>query len=466
MHETVYLSDPSSPLRIEYSCAAMEEIRERARDGLIAVPRIAVGVGGLLVGTADQNRVRVLDSIEIPCSHSAGPSFTLTAEERRQCEDMIAEAAADGGGRVRVIGWYCSKTRGDGGLSEEDLTFHRELFAGPSQIVMVVRPTAQEPMHAAFFSRDSSGSLVKRMECVVNAWRPSESSETPAAAGGTVTEPAAPVPPVDPAPVPAKNVTEPPLAQATPVLDTQTIATTPIPLNASPLPLETRLSDIVEALAQEKSAPAAPKPATSSAFFGSPQMEQMAPRRRNTKLLIGAAIAVGLAVIGVTAVLTESSWMPKPPLTLTSSELNGSLVIHWNANAVTGVDHGSLFVNDGGVLETLPLDRFQLNSGLLTYTPKSKRVSAKLDAGGATAITTWFAEPPPAPAAQAPSPGGQTPGASPAPTPAVVPVSSAGTPPVSSVPLVKESPAVAPLTPNAPAIQTHPAVEDSAKPRP
>src|SRR5271156_1777381 len=108
MHETVYLSDPHSPLRVEYSRSAMEQIRKRARDGLMAAPRIGMGVGGLLLGVREDARFRLLDSIDLPCSHSAGPSFNLTPDERRESREMVAEAGAIGvSGKVGVIGWYC-----------------------------------------------------------------------------------------------------------------------------------------------------------------------------------------------------------------------------------------------------------------------------------------------------------------------------------------------------------------------
>ncbi len=60
-----------------------------------------------------------------------------------------------------------------------------------------------------------------------------------------------------------------------------------------------------------------------------------------------------------------------------------------------------MFVNDGGqpTPAVIPLEHYQIISGLLAYTPKSKRVTAKLDAGEISGITAWFApEPVPAPA--------------------------------------------------------------------
>ena len=88
---------------------------------------------------------------------------------------------------------------------------------------------------------------------------------------------------------------------------------------------------------------------------------------------------------------------------LSTSELDGAVLIHWNAEALRGIRHAQMFVNDGGqpTPSVIALDGLQLNSGLLSYTPKSKRVTAKLVAGEITAIIAWDA-PAPAPA-QAPA---------------------------------------------------------------
>jgi len=60
----------------------MEKIRLQARDGLMALPRVGMGVGGLLLGTRQDGVVRLVDAIEIPCSHTLGPAFNLTDEEK------------------------------------------------------------------------------------------------------------------------------------------------------------------------------------------------------------------------------------------------------------------------------------------------------------------------------------------------------------------------------------------------
>ena len=413
MNETVYLSDAQSPLRIEYSKAAMEEIRQRAREGLMAAPRVGMGVGGLLLGVRDDGRFRLLDSVEVPCSHSGGPSFNLTEDEKREGHAMIAEVgAASSSGRVDVIGWYCSKTRGYATLNESDLKLYAEWFPDSWHIALVVRPSAADPMHAAFFFRDENGGVVKGVECDVDEWwspghetavdEPEPDLSTVMEAESAGIEPAgilealpkpAPVQIVETAPkVPALKVIAAPEAMES------------APPAPSPRPAGTLLSD---AVTEEK--PVRPRVPASAMFGYADLVPKKKPKKRRTTLWVAAAAAA--IAIAAGAYETRNVWMPKPALTLTSTELNGTLLIRWNPEALRGIDHASMFVNDGGqpAPSAIALDRYQLNSGLLSYTPKSERVTAKLDAGEISAITAWFAptpapQPTPAPAPAAPEP--------------------------------------------------------------
>jgi hypothetical protein len=415
MNETVYLSDAESPLRIEYSRAAMEEIRQRAREGLMAAPRVGMGVGGLLLGVRENGRIRLLDSIEIPCSHSGGPSFTLTADEKREGQAMIAEVgAASVSGKVNVIGWYCSKTRGYATLNESDLNLYAEWFPDSWHIALVVRPSAAEPMRAAFFFRDENGGVVKGVESDVDEWWSGPSPET---AGEVEPEPelavthAEPVeaPKVLPKPAPPHVVEiRPPTPRVAempePVEPALPVAIVPVPIAR---PAGTMLSDIVEIASPVAASDAVETPVRPRVpSFGYSNLVPTRPTRKkrpNLLWVLGTAAAIA---IGAGGYVSRDFWMPKPALTLTSTELNGTLLIKWNPEALRGINHASMFVNDGGqpTPSVITLDRFQLNSGLLSYTPKSERVTAKLDAGETSAITAWFAPTPvPAPTA-APAP--------------------------------------------------------------
>ena len=141
------------------------------------------------------------------------------------------------------------------------------------------------------------------------------------------------------------------------------------------------------ALAKEK--PAQPGPDMFAAYAKAPRRKRLSPW-----LLAATAIII----LGVAAFLTQGYWFPRPPLTLISTESNGTLVITWNVDALRGMDHASMSVNDGGNLHTMTLDRSDLNQGFMRYTPKSERVAVKLSAGGASAISAWLSTPKPAPA--------------------------------------------------------------------
>jgi proteasome lid subunit RPN8/RPN11 len=380
----------------------MEQIQERAREGLLAAPRVGMGIGGLLLGVRRDGRILLLDSIDISCSHSNGLSFNLTADELQESRDMIAEARslAVPGGPV-VIGWYCSKTRGDASLNEADLAFYNELFPERWQIALVVRPNPAEPLQAAFFFRNENGIPVKGLECRIDDWQAFPGIDARAESGL------------------AENAPQAALA-ARANSRTQTPAAAPVPAPAELAPMqapppremlghaETSLADIIELSESGEAAGLEPPTmAYDPGFFEVSELEPVGPVRsgfRFGKLAWIAGVVATLA-LGTAAFLTQDSWMPRPALVLSSIESDGNLMIHWNADALHGISKATMFLNDGvGGLQTVPLDAFQLNSGLLSYPLHSKRVTAKLTAGDVNAITVWFAPDPPAAVPVAPAP--------------------------------------------------------------
>jgi hypothetical protein len=376
-----------------------------------------MGVGGLLLGVRKGAHIRLLDSIDIPCSHSAGPSFDLSADEKRESRAMIAEAGTPGvSGKVGVIGWYCSKTRDEAKLNPSDLKLYDELFPQPWQIALVVRPNVVEAMRAAFFFRAENGVVVKGIECEIDEWLEPPSVEL---------EPVEPVPepetatmPLDPPEILPQPVLPRPVFPE-PVLP-QPVLTDDVEI-AAPAPMPVEMPQPVRPARVARRAPAKPPVAS----FDIPGM--VIPRRQRNYVRLALPTAAALLAVLALAFMTRAFWMPKPPLNLNTTELNGTLLIRWNPEALRGVDHASMFVNDGGqrTPSLITLDRFQLKSGLLSYTPKSQRVTAKLDAGETSAITAWFAKATPAPATPAQAtPAPETPApttpepATPAPSPA------------------------------------------------
>lgn len=365
----------------------MERIRGQACDGLLALPRIGMGVGGLLLGVRRDGLVQLLDSIEIHCSHASGPGFLLTADEKDRARELIAGAGVPG-----VIGWYCSKPRGAAVLGDVDMAFFKELFPNREQIALVLRPSTVEPTRAVFFFRNDKTEVVKGIECDLDEWH-----EEPLVSDEALEEPDAAIETQATAPEPEPPPPAPPsVPRAEPVAFA--IASVEVPEPAPrkappPQPIRTR-----------------PDP-DMFAFAGPP------PRRNKLAFRIGGvAIIVALAAA---AWVTQDSWIPRAPLNLSSTERDGDLAIRWNADAFRGIDHASLNVNEDGNLHSLLLGRFQLKQGVYHYAhaPKAQRVTAKIAAGEESGIAVWLAPAPPAPVVQ-PSTGatGGTGEATPAPT--------------------------------------------------
>ena len=361
----------------------MEKIRLQARDGLMALPRVGMGVGGLLLGTRQDGVVRLVDAIEIPCSHTLGPSFNLTDEEKGMLRELIA-----GAGEPGVVGWYCSKTRGAAAPGDAEMAIYGEFFAKPEQISLMLRPSAGEPMKAALFFRDEKGDVVKGVECDVDEWRPAEVEIEPAAEEQTIVEREAIEPVAEIPAAPEKKepvVAAPVVSRVVSHVDVEKIST---PATAEPVPSLRNVPPVLPAKALPvKALPVYPMAGPDMFVFPG-----NAPRRnRRFAWILGAVVIVAA---GAAAFLTQDYWIPRPPLTLSSAESNGNLVIRWNVEALRGIDRASMFVNDGGNLQSLPLDRFQMNQGVFIYSPKSKRVTAKLSAGETSAIAVWLAPAP------------------------------------------------------------------------
>ena len=57
--------EPEVPEAVEYDSDEFERIRRRAVDGLLSLPRVGMGIGGLLLGTRDSGVIRILASAQL-----------------------------------------------------------------------------------------------------------------------------------------------------------------------------------------------------------------------------------------------------------------------------------------------------------------------------------------------------------------------------------------------------------------
>ena len=357
---------------VGYAPEALEKLRLDALEGLIALPRIGMGIGGLLLGTREKSgaktSLRILDSLPIPCSHAQGPSFNLSPDEVREAIELTRPER-----ELAVIGFYYSRTRSQQKRSLEIEQLYTLLCPEPWQILLELRPSMAEPSRAELIYRNG---------------------------GLSVTGPGIELHPVEVEDIPSTLAPEPEI----PVAPISLPASGALPAMEAPAP-ETFLPPPAPV-------PAAAAPAAFRApLFGVPP--HPAPRQ-GAWLRWAIPLLLLAAGSGAAAWFTRDTWNPPPPLQLEVAEKQGQVTFHWNPDALRGQDAAVLLVNDGGDLRTFPLTPQRLDAGVLIYPRKSGRVTGTLRIGDRRAIAT-FLEPvaPATPPATPPSTSPSTPPAAP-----------------------------------------------------
>jgi hypothetical protein len=337
--------DPGCPIPVDYSREAMEQIRRLAVDGLLQLPRIGVGVGGLLLGTRLNGRITILDSMVIPCSHAEGPSFRLTAEEIERANEMAHSA-----GPLTVIGWYCSKTRLPAALTEGDLTLFGSLCPEAWQMTLLIRPSTVEASHVALCFRGAAGRAVQGAEYPLKPFTEVRVQSEPAAA-------------------PEPEVVKP-------------VVTKPVVTKADVRKIEIPAAAEAPSFRTEPPATGHPAPLFQSAIPPSAARWRMK--------LAGWALVASAIIAGTgAAFFMHPDWISTQPLRLTASDANGHLTIRWNPGSVRGIDHASLTFNDGGEPHTIELDSRQLDAGTAGYDRRSAHVDALMQAGSLRAQVSF-----------------------------------------------------------------------------
>jgi hypothetical protein len=392
MPEIATWSDPDFPYPIEYAPAALEKLRAAAMEGLMALPKVGMGSGGVLLGESTGNRITILDSFVIPCSHAFGPSFSLTPEELDHARELVAQSDTS-----KIVGWYCSKGLRPLEVSDNDRVLFGSLFTKPWRVGLLLRPNMVRPTTIAFFWRGAQGEAVKGVEGELSAW----AAPVPLVVAADVpTQKAAPaeaVVPTQRAAAPAAD--EVPVAQKAPgpAPDEQDIDIRKqiftIDPELWPSLRETKLKRERENIPSNSERPVIrPLPTVSFEAYRATVVKE-SPPKKGPVVALAAAAAILISIAGVVLVVMPGPHQaaPRPPLVLHSTDAHGALTIQWNPDGVEGIDHASLFIDDGGRLHTIPLDRSQLTSGEFVYARKSSHVTATVTADGTEATTEFTA---------------------------------------------------------------------------
>ena len=363
----------AAALRIEYDPDALARIREEVFSSLKAPGE---GVGGILLGTFDGERLQVGDFEPLPVE-KGGETGALA--ERIRFHNSRARVT----GR-RVVGWYRSNTQGGSTMSPEDLAVHERHFSESWQVLLVLHPDSQGGLDARFLLKEQpagafvAGALLPIPEVGTrNAF--SAGSQSPvarsfAAAAGAPSLPnrgdGLREPLLIPNPLPA-DARSPQPRRGAPV------ASFPRPWNGdaesafapSPAPEEDAGLDQEEGL----------RPGD---LLETPR----ATNRRNGWR--GKAVWAGLAVMAIlpvgASIYLRNFYSPadRTPssgfVRMEAVRRDGNIEVSWDRTAMAGALEGELDIQDGGVLSRVTIDRSTLAEGRFRYAYRTDVTGFKL----------------------------------------------------------------------------------------
>jgi proteasome lid subunit RPN8/RPN11 len=344
MHSTAFdteleLWEVDGVARIEYSRAVMEQLRIDAVDGFHRLAHGGVEIGGVLFGVREGSAVKVLAHRALECEHEFGPSFTLSENDRRALEGLLALPASAELSGMEPVGWYHSHTRKEILLTETDLELYQKYFPKPWQIALVLRPNRFDPVRAGFFFREPDGTIQAEASRNEFALTHSRRSNTHAA----------------PDLVPMHAVALP--------------MSTPISLGAA---IELTLADRV-------SSPPAK-------FVGEKSIEPL-PLPPRTRRALGTWILLAAAIVIITSgVLYLIFGSSKPAvLSLRAVDVGGQLRVDWDRNSsiIAQSQSGILEIEDGPAKVNVDLSPEHLRAGNITYLRNSGSVLVRLWVRGA-----------------------------------------------------------------------------------
>jgi len=338
---------PGQSLSIHLRLDVVEALRIAVIEGFKSLPRRGLEIGGLLLGRVRTASSAVVVEIEhfepLECEHAVGPSYLLSATDRRALEKRIAQLKG-GAGKLSIVGFYRSHTRKDFALTVEDVSLMSAYFTRASDVFLLIKPDQGWSPAASFF-----------------VWE-----------GGTMRSDASyPRFPFDPAALASggHQVREAPAPAAE---ESAAVRAGALAEPRSPVPVAPQQS------------PAAPGPSrTPRITFRLPQLPVP-----SVLLLPGIAAVVLLCFLVPRA--RQSGRPPSPasaaPLALRLDLEGRSLRLHWNGNApaVKNATRAVLWIDDGEVQEKLQLDAAQLGAGSVVYWPRGSDINFRLEVSGAS----------------------------------------------------------------------------------
>jgi len=139
--------DPGDSIAVHITLDVVERLGAAVQQGLGLGPR-GFEIGGVLLGrTVSGGRtVLIEDFWLVPSEHLRGASYTLSPKDRHALGVRLARCSP-----AEVVGYFRSHTRPGLYLDQDDFAIFSSYFPDPSQVFLVVRPSADGPAVGGFF---------------------------------------------------------------------------------------------------------------------------------------------------------------------------------------------------------------------------------------------------------------------------------------------------------------------------
>ena len=306
------------PVEVRLLTDLVDRIASEIMRGFGALPKRAVEVGGLLLGTitpGSPSVVRIEDFEPVPCHYRRGPSYLFTEDDSAAFEQAFERSKPDPSRPIYAVGYFRGHTRDGLSLAPEDVELLDQFFPGPAHVALLVKPFATEVSIAGFFVREDG---------IFSETTPLEFPFSRRELTGEEPPPRRSLPERPPAP-----------------------------------PVEA---------AYPGRAPVAPKLRRSWIWIPLSFIF----------LVLGAALGYQVAVnLGSRA----TAGSPQDySLSLSVSKIGGNLTVKWDGQsaAVRAAQRGLLEIDDSGYTKSVQLDAAQLQNGTLIYRNSTKTVHFRL----------------------------------------------------------------------------------------
>ncbi len=149
---------PGHSFTVRIAFDVMDRIEADIMWGFGAAPRRGVEVGGVLIGTVDEDRgplVTIEDFDAVGSEHPLGPSYVLQGNELEQLVEVVERWSPESGRAWQAVGYFRSQTRNGLGLTAEDLRVIDSCFPQPTVVALLVKPYGTGPSLGGFFFREN-----------------------------------------------------------------------------------------------------------------------------------------------------------------------------------------------------------------------------------------------------------------------------------------------------------------------